>query len=120
MASLYDAHSAIVYSIAFRILQDAASAENVLQDIFLAIWRDPASFVTARDKLKVWLGIVARARAVTLLRMRRDKCSTGVIPLGGPDTLPTHVEGQLTVEQARMSAARIVQRRAWGVRDGLF
>ena len=39
MASLFDRYSKVVYSVALRVLRDPASAEDVLQEIFMQVWR---------------------------------------------------------------------------------
>src|SRR6185312_4163748 len=44
MSELYDRYSSVVYGVALRVLQDAAAAEDVLQDIFLQLWRKPDAF----------------------------------------------------------------------------
>ena len=62
MAALYDRYSKVVYSVALRVLRDPASAEDVLQDVFLGLWRRPETFVSARGTLGGWLAVVARNR----------------------------------------------------------
>src|SRR5664280_3861563 len=41
MSELYDRYSKVVYAVALRVLQDAVGAEDVLQDVFLQLWRNP-------------------------------------------------------------------------------
>src|SRR5260370_18886605 len=44
MAQLYDRFGAVVYSAALRVLGDGAAAEDVLQDAFVQLWRNPPAF----------------------------------------------------------------------------
>src|SRR5437870_4077692 len=44
MAHLYDRYSSVVYAVALRVLTDAAAAEDVLQEIFMQLWRNPGAF----------------------------------------------------------------------------
>ena len=71
MAELYDRYSSIVYAVAMRVLGDTAAAEDVLQDIFMQLWRNPGAFDASRGGLAPWLAVIARNRAVDGLRKRR-------------------------------------------------
>ena len=71
MASLFDRYSKVVYSVALRVLRDPASAEDVLQEIFMQIWRNPDGFVATRGSLGGWLAVVSRNRSIDALRRRR-------------------------------------------------
>src|ERR1700729_358564 len=71
MASLFDRYSKIVYSVALRVLRDPASAEDVLQEVFMQIWRNPDAFTAARGSLGGWLAIVSRNRSIDTLRRKR-------------------------------------------------
>src|SRR4051794_41324429 len=62
-----DNHRA-VYAAAFRIVGDAALAQDVVQDVFLRLWRRPGSFDAARGELSTYLRLMARSRALDLLR----------------------------------------------------
>jgi RNA polymerase sigma-70 factor (ECF subfamily) len=70
MAQLYDRYSAIVYAVALRVLGDTAAAEDVLQDVFLQLWRRPAQFDSSRGQMAAWLSVIARHRAIDQLRKR--------------------------------------------------
>src|SRR5580658_2422898 len=71
MAALFDRYSKVVYSVALRVLRDPASAEDVLQEIFMQIWRSPDSFLATRGSLGGWLAVVSRNRSIDQLRRRR-------------------------------------------------
>lgn len=73
MAELYDRYSSIVYAVAMRVLGDTAAAEDVLQDVFMQLWRNPGAFDASRGSLAPWLAVIARNRAVDALRKRRPQ-----------------------------------------------
>jgi len=71
MTRLYDRYSSIVYSVALRVLGETGAAEDVLQEIFMQLWRNPGLFDASRGNLGAWLAVVARNRAIDALRRRR-------------------------------------------------
>jgi RNA polymerase sigma-70 factor (ECF subfamily) len=73
MAALYDRYSSIVYSVALRVLGDTGAAEDVLQDVFMQLWRNPGLFDASRGSLGAWLAVIARNRAIDALRKRRPE-----------------------------------------------
>jgi RNA polymerase sigma-70 factor (ECF subfamily) len=73
MAELYDRYSSVVYAVALRVLSDTAAAEDVLQEIFMQVWRNPAAFESGRGNLAPWLAVITRNRAVDVLRKRRPQ-----------------------------------------------
>ena len=73
MAQLYDRYSSVVYAVAQRVLGDSAAAEDVLQEIFMQLWRNPGAFDASRGDLAPWLAVIARNRAVDVLRKRRPQ-----------------------------------------------
>jgi RNA polymerase sigma-70 factor (ECF subfamily) len=68
LVRLYDEYSGLVYGVARRILRDAAAAEDVVQEVFLQLWRKPGSFDEQRGRLAPWLAVVARHKALDVLR----------------------------------------------------
>lgn len=70
---LYDRHSRTVYSLVLRILQQAATAEEVVQDIFLQLWRNAASYDSERGPFVPWLLTLARNRALDHLRLKSER-----------------------------------------------
>ena len=67
-SDVYDAHSRGVYAAAYRILGNAAQAQDVVQDVFLKVWRRPATFDARRGELGSYLRLMARSRALDLWR----------------------------------------------------
>ncbi|MCK9495830.1 MAG: sigma-70 family RNA polymerase sigma factor [Dehalococcoidia bacterium] len=65
---LYDRYSALVFSVSLRVLHDAQLAEDVVQEVFLRLWRQPASFDPGRGRFISWLMSVTRNRALDELR----------------------------------------------------
>jgi RNA polymerase sigma-70 factor (ECF subfamily) len=73
MAELYDRYSAVVYSVALRVLGDTGAAEDILQEVFMQLWRNPGLFDSSRGNLVPWLAVIARNRAIDALRKRRPE-----------------------------------------------
>jgi len=86
MEQIYDRYSAIVYSVALRVLGDTAAAEDVLQEVFMQLWRSPDVFDASRGSLPGWLAVIARNRAIDSLRKRRPETDlTEVVVSVEPD-----------------------------------
>jgi RNA polymerase sigma-70 factor, ECF subfamily len=66
----YLAHRHLAFSAAQRVLGDAAAAEDVVQDVFTALWRDPSKFDPRRGSLPGYVAMMARSRAVDKVRSR--------------------------------------------------
>lgn len=101
MASLFDRYSKVVYSVALRVLRDTASAEDVLQEIFMQVWRSPGSFLETKGSLGGWLAVVARNRSIDTLRRRRPTDSVEDIALASPFNLADEAERNNMMERAR-------------------
>ncbi len=73
MAELYSRYSGVIYSVALRVLGETAAAEDVLQEVFMQLWRNPDAFDASRGSLAGWLAVIARNRAIDALRKRRPE-----------------------------------------------
>ena len=69
---LYERHSRIVYSLVLRILRQGSTAEEVVQDVFLQLWRNSARYDVSRP-LVPWLLTLARNRALDHLRLKSER-----------------------------------------------
>ncbi len=101
LTSLFARHSKLVYSVALRVLRDPAGAEDVLQEIFMQIWRNPTGFVAARGSLGGWLAVVSRNRSIDVLRKRRPTDSVDDVALVSPHDISDEAERNLLLERVR-------------------
>jgi RNA polymerase sigma-70 factor (ECF subfamily) len=68
LASLYDRYKLILFSLVLRILHSRDEAEDVLQELFLQVWKRATDFDAARGRPFTWLVTMARSRAIDRLR----------------------------------------------------
>lgn len=73
LGALYDLHGRVVYTLALRIVGDAAEAEEVVQDVFLQVWRGAAQYDKGRATVTGWLLMMARSRAIDRVRAREAR-----------------------------------------------
>ena len=71
LALLYDRHSARLMGLAQRILGVSGEAEEVLQEVFLHVWRAAHTFDASRGSVLAWLLVATRSRAIDRLWARR-------------------------------------------------
>ncbi len=70
LREVHDRTSAKLYGICLRILADSSEAEDVLQDVYLTVWRRGSTFDPARASPITWLATLARNRSIDRLRAR--------------------------------------------------
>jgi len=68
LAQLYDSYRVILFGLLVRILNSREEAEDVLQEVFLQVWRRARDFDETRGKPFTWLVTLARSRAIDRLR----------------------------------------------------
>jgi RNA polymerase sigma-70 factor (ECF subfamily) len=68
LAELYRRHGGPCFSLARRVLADRVLAEEVVQEVFLRLWRQPERFDAERGSMKSFLFAQVHGRAVDLLR----------------------------------------------------
>jgi len=76
-AALYEDTSAYLFGVILRITVDRGLAEDVLQEVFVNVWRSAQSFDAQRSQPLTWLTSVARHRAIDSLRRRKTERRMG-------------------------------------------
>jgi len=109
MADLYDRYSGVVYGVALRVLASTTAAEDVVQEIFLQLWRKPQAFDAERGRLAPWLAVIARNRAIDHLRKRPVEEDIDVLPISTGVNLEEDAARKLAVEKVRGALALLPQ-----------
>ena len=85
-AALYERTSAHLYAVVLRIHRDRAQAEDILQEVYVNVWRSAQSFDAALSQPLTWLSSVARNRAIDSLRRTQTQPQIqSAITSGGDD-----------------------------------
>jgi len=80
LARLYDQYRVILFGLLVRILNSREEAEDVLQEVFLQVWRRAGDYDEQRGKPFTWLVTLTRSRAIDRLRVlsARQRLATSV------------------------------------------
>lgn len=103
--ALYDRHSGAVMALAVRILGNRDEAEDIVQEAFVRVWQEAASYDASRAGFRAWICTIARNRALDLLRRRGTAsraAATGDPPPEPerPDALASLGQGAMRVRAA--------------------
>ena len=101
IATLFDRYSRIVYSVALRVLSNPALAEDILQEVFMQLWRTPGSFTAAEGNLGGWLAVLSRNRSINVLRRKHHADPIGAIAFATPTDLCNEAERNRLAERSR-------------------
>jgi RNA polymerase sigma-70 factor, ECF subfamily len=94
-SELYRRYSAAAFGLASRILAEQAMAEEVLQEVFLSVWRRAAAYDPARGSVRSWLFAQIHHRSVDVVRREeaeRRRTTTNVEPDAGDEDLDDVIE----------------------------
>ena len=75
-ARLYERTSAKLYGVALRILKSESEAEEVLQDVYVSVWRNAGRFQIERASPITWLAVLARNRSIDRIRGRKPAAAS--------------------------------------------
>jgi len=85
LSDFYDRHSKLVYGALLRILGDTDDAEDILQEVFIQVWRKASTYKEELGSPKNWLVRIAHNRAVNLIRSRRHRAKNSEVPMPDED-----------------------------------
>lgn len=108
-AAAFEDHRRRVYAAAYRVLGDSARAQDVVQDVFLRLWRNPARFDPARGELDTYLRLMARSRALDVVRETQARDRAGDRLERVTERREEPVDGRPEAATERRQAAAIVR-----------
>lgn len=126
LAELYEATSAKLMGVCVRILNDRAESEDVLQDVYMTVWRRAGAFDPARGVSPItWLAVIARNRAIDRLRARRPlgeaQPESAAFALADPAPLPDqHLAASQEARRLDDCLAELEARAADAIRIAFF
>ena len=68
LAEIYDRFHAAVHAVAYRVIYERSLAEDVVQDVFISLWKNPGAYQPDRGSIGTWLMSAAHNKAVDLVR----------------------------------------------------
>lgn len=117
VGTIYDRYSPMVFGILMGILREQTAAEELLRDLFVQLWRTAADFDAGRGSLLAWLTVMARNRALALVRAAAGQESgedPALYPTKGMSS-PFDIEGEEQLlgltETLRKAIAALPQER---------
>jgi RNA polymerase sigma-70 factor (ECF subfamily) len=109
---LYERYSGIAFALAYRLLGERGAAEDVVQEAFLNVWRQGATYDTRRGTVRTWLLTIVHHRAIDQMRSARSKSSADTViddalPLPAKEDTWTEVVQGLEHERVREAMATL-------------
>jgi RNA polymerase sigma-70 factor (ECF subfamily) len=97
MSDLYDRYGTLLSTVAYRVVGQRADAEEVVVEAFAQAWREAGRFEAARGSVAAWLTMIARSRALDLVRARgrRDRLVASAA-ISGLDAGPALVDSSVS------------------------
>ncbi len=102
---IYDRHSGVAFSLAYRMCGSRTAAEDVVQESFLSLWRSGARYDRARGSVRTWVLGIVHNRAIDVLRRGHDRHRASDDGIEERFEAPEHTE----VEVARRDEAREIR-----------
>jgi RNA polymerase sigma-70 factor (ECF subfamily) len=95
LAALYERHGSLLLGLALKIVRERREAEDLLHDVFLEAWRSAKDFDPKRGRVRTWLAIRMRSRALDLQKSARVSRNAGdagleVVPDESATQTPDH------------------------------
>jgi RNA polymerase sigma-70 factor (ECF subfamily) len=112
LARLYDSLGKPLYSLAYRVLNDASEAQDIVQDVFVQMWNKAGTYDTSRGSVFGWAATLTRNRAIDRVRMRNRRAE--LLAESAPDLQPAAPGGD-----GDSAAALWIQEKAGAIRTAL-
>jgi RNA polymerase sigma-70 factor (ECF subfamily) len=106
MAALYDKYKRLVYTVSLRVLGDPQAAEDLSQDVFMRVWRNPDMQVPPSG-MAPWFAVVARNRSIDVLRQRKNFVDVDATVLENELGFAPDFDQERLIQQARQAMQNV-------------
>ena len=100
-ATLYSRYGPTLLGLVYRIVRNRAEAEDVLQDVFLQVWRRASTFDDVRGSVFVWLTMLARSRALDRLDLMASRDRTARAATAVDESTPDAADLATSAQERR-------------------
>lgn len=111
LALAYDQYAAVVFGIARKVIGDPNLAADVTQEVFAQLWERPDRFDPERGTLRTFLAVLARRRAIDVIRRReastRREEVVGAQSLTSPPNVEEAAAAMVVGEKVRDAVSRL-------------
>ncbi|MGH9027470.1 MAG: sigma-70 family RNA polymerase sigma factor [Acidimicrobiia bacterium] len=107
LGDAYDQYSSFVFGLARRVTADPRAAEDVTQEVFVALWERPQAYDPTRGSLRTWLATLAHRRAVDVVRREEARRRRTEREAARPTSVPNVEESALALVAAEHVRAAV-------------
>ena len=100
LGQLYDRYAGIAYAVALRVTSSVTTAEEVVSDTFVRVWKSASSYVPERGEVPAWIAAIARHRALDEVRRKGARVSETSLLDAGSTASPFDDLARLDVRRA--------------------
>jgi RNA polymerase sigma-70 factor (ECF subfamily) len=105
LAALYDRYAGLLLAMANRMLGDKTVAEDLVQDVFMEVWRRAHAFDPSRGTVRTWLLVRLRSRALDRLRSAQHRREVMVEDVAPREAAPVPEDPELSPDRALVRQA---------------
>jgi RNA polymerase sigma factor (sigma-70 family) len=101
LEQLYTKYERLIYSFAYRMVKDAMAAEEIVQELFMRIWKSAERYDPDNGKLSTWMFAITRNIAIDLIRKRKSRMPEPTAPEEQLETITTELGNTEKVAEQR-------------------
>lgn len=110
VAELYDRFGSLVYRMAYQVMPTRADAEDVVQEVFVRLWRTAGRYDPKRAALVTWVMLLARRHMVDRLRRMRARIRPGALDEGWSESAEPAVGRSLEQDERFVAVLRRIEK----------
>jgi RNA polymerase sigma-70 factor, ECF subfamily len=125
LVAFYDRYGRIAFALAYRVLGNASTAEEVVQDTFMRLWQQAGTFESSRGNVRTWLLTIVHNRSIDMLRGRHGRQRTeqdlsAIAYRASPDDVWTEVTERLQRERVCAAVSKLPEDQQTAIRLAYF